>query len=97
MNLSVIERQPDGAWGYELVDGQYLLVIIDPTNGARTPTKEEAETAINLLNESNGSTVLTLYCRNEKCADKGGWITRTAEDIKKNIYACDSCKKPMVK
>ncbi len=38
---------------------------------------------------------IKLVCRNPNCSDKGGFITRPIEDARKNLYACDTCHKPM--
>ena len=93
-----LERQTQGEWSIEEIEGQPILVIIDPqTKEPRTPNREEAERAVNVLNENNGSTVVKLFCRTEGCSEKGGFIVRAVGDAAKNLYSCDVCRKPMQK
>lgn len=41
--------------------------------------------------------VVTITCKTPGCPALGSWIRRTSDDLKKNIYTCESCKKPMVR
>jgi hypothetical protein len=76
-------------------DGQWYLVT---TNGQDLNhlTELEAKQAAQFLNEQ-GSNVITLFCRNEKCKDKGSWIKRASGDVKKNVYFCSTCNGHMIR
>lgn len=83
-------------WTIITVDDTPLLGLKDPSHpgGMRLPTLAETERVIRLLNEE-GSNVIRLSCTNPECKDKGGWIERTRKDVEKNVYQCDTCRKPM--
>ena len=59
-------------------------------------SKEDAEWLATALDEAT-NTVVKLYCQNKQCKGLGGYITRTASDAKKSMYACDDCGKPMTR
>lgn len=80
-------------WQVTEVDGCYLLAIVEKGT-LRTPTMEEAQRAMRMLNEE-GNTVVRLLCHNPECKDKGGWIERTRMQAEKMTFACDSCGKKM--
>lgn len=76
-------------------DGEWLLAVTE--NGEyRHLTESEARKVASIMNEQ-GSNIITLFCRNEKCKHKGSWIKRSSEDVKKNTYFCDGCKSGMTR
>lgn len=76
-------------------DGDWNIVVSE-NKELRAPTENEARQVASMMNEL-GSNVVTLYCRNDRCRHKNTWIKRASEDIKRNVYICDTCKQPMVK
>lgn len=58
--------------------------------------REDADWLCTVLDEATNTTV-KLYCQTAGCAGKGGFITRSAADAKKNVFACDECGKAMVR
>ena len=76
-------------------DGEWLLAVTE--NGEyRHLTESEARKVASIMNEQ-GSNIITLFCRNEKCRHKGSFIKRSSDDVKKNTYFCDSCKSGMTR
>lgn len=59
-------------------------------------TENEAKQVAQIINEQ-GSNVVTLFCRNDKCVSKGSWIKRASGDVKKNVYHCATCSTPMLR
>lgn len=80
-------------WSIIEIDGQFLIVV---KRGAEhhTPTKEEAERAVRLLNEE-GNSVIRLFCQTPECPDKGGWIERTRKQADTQVFHCAVCGKKM--
>jgi hypothetical protein len=58
--------------------------------------KADAEWLMEVLDEAT-NTVVKLYCQNKGCKGVNGYITRTAADSRKMMYACDDCGKPMTR
>jgi len=76
-------------------DGDWFLAMQE--NGEFRHLREsEAKRIASIMNEQ-GSNIITLYCRNEKCKHKGSWIKRASDDVKKNVYFCDGCKQGMTR
>ena len=76
-------------------DGDWFLSVSE--NGECRHLKEsEAKQVASMMNEQ-GSNIITLFCRTEKCKYKGTWLKRTSEDVKKNIYYCEGCKQGMTR
>lgn len=76
-------------------DGDWFVVASE--NGTcRHLTESEAKQIASMINEQ-GSNVITLYCRNDKCKYKGTWIKRASEDVKKNVYFCEGCKQNLTR
>ena len=76
-----------GSLGFEVSDGEKKF-------GASS--EEEAKWLADALDEVT-NTVVKLYCTNKQCKGVGGYITRTASDAKKSMYACDDCGKLMTR
>ncbi len=76
-------------------DGDWFLVV-NENNSYRHLTETEARQVASIMNEQ-GSNVITLFCRTEKCKYKGTWIKRASDDVKKNVYFCEGCKQGMTR
>jgi predicted nucleic acid-binding Zn-ribbon protein len=61
-----------------------------------TNNKADGEWLMEVLDEAT-NTVVKLFCQNKACKGFGGYITRTAADSRKMMYACDDCGKPMTR
>jgi hypothetical protein len=79
----------------DINEGAWLLGMME--NGElRHLTKDEAGQVASIMNEQ-GSNIITLFCRNDACKDKGTFIQRASQDAKKNVYHCVTCMKGMTK
>lgn len=76
-------------------DGDWILALIEKGE-YRHLSEDEAKKVASIMNEQ-GSNVITLYCRSEKCKYKGTWIKRSSEDAKKNVYFCEGCKQGLTR
>lgn len=75
-------------------DDEMPMLAVKTLTGLRSPSNDELERAASILNEQNVFSV-RIYCRNPACKDKGSWIMRPVEELKRNAYACEICKHPM--
>jgi len=73
--------------------------VISDTETGRTYTANNPEAAEWLFNtiQDATSTVVRLYCKNEMCQDKGGYIDRASETARQVVHGCDTCHVPMVR
>lgn len=83
-------------WAFVTQGAKTLLLLKSSSGDFRTPTEDEAHQACSYLNDQH-SYIVTLYCRTPDCKDKGAWIRRGTDDVKKNVYTCEICKQPMVR
>lgn len=80
-------------WKYEPVGKGFHI-----TEGNRhfiTTSEDDAQWLVNMLG-SDG--FVKIYCKTEGCKGYGQYLVRTIEDLKKNIYTCESgCRQRMSK
>lgn len=80
-------------WKYEAHGNGFHI-----TDGERhfaSTNEEDAQWLVNMLGADG---FVKIYCKTEGCKGYGQFLVRTVEDLKKNIYTCESgCKQRMSK
>lgn len=74
----------------------FLVVADDKSRVFIADGQENADWLAGVLDDAT-DTIVKLYCQTVTCGSFGGFITRAAQEARKNVFFCDECSKPMVR